>query len=99
MIATCPYCNKPFDTAKLISVPADPRPIDRVTKQPIDVTKESHVLTGQPEINKQTVKNPRTGLYPDGSTVNDEGLNVNRFVPEQPVVEKTTTTTKIEKKA
>lgn len=82
MIATCPYCNKPLDTAKLVSVPADPRPIDRATKQPIDVTEENHVLTGQPEINKQTVKNPRTGS-----------------VPEQPVVEKTTTTTKIEKKA
>lgn len=88
MIATCPYCNKPLDTAKLVSVPADPRPIDRATKQPIDVTKESHVLTGQPEINKQTVKNPRTSLYPDGRTV-----------PEQPVVIEDTTTTKIEKKA
>jgi len=76
MLAKCPYCNEVLDTAKLVQEPFSQAPVDHTTKRPIDVTTETHVISGSPLIDETTVRNsdgttfevapntdPRTGLY------------------------------------
>lgn len=57
MLVKCSKCGEVIDTATLKPVVLSHVPVDQQTKKPIDVSKETEIISGQPDIAK-AVKQP-----------------------------------------